>query len=32
MIELAMNTITAEIRIGSQRAVRGTMGNLLGSE
>jgi hypothetical protein len=30
MTELATNTITADNRIGSHRAVRETMGNLLG--
>jgi hypothetical protein len=32
MMELAMNTRTADIRIGSQRAVSGTMDNLRGSK
>jgi hypothetical protein len=32
MIELATKTMKAEIKIGSQRAVRGTMSNLLGSK
>jgi hypothetical protein len=32
MMELAMNTIAAESRIGSQRAVRGTMSKLLNNE
>jgi hypothetical protein len=31
MMELAMNTITAETRMGSHKAARGTMRNLLGS-
>src|ERR1700730_16621112 len=32
MRELATNTMTAESRIGSKRAVRGTMRSLLGSK
>jgi hypothetical protein len=32
MIELATKTITAESRMGSKRAVRGTMRSLLGSK
>jgi hypothetical protein len=31
-MELAMNTITAESTIGSQRAVRNTMRSLLGMQ
>jgi hypothetical protein len=32
MMELAIKTITAESRIGSQRAARRTMRDLLGNE